>query len=218
MRLKCGEYSCNREGTQVPAGLVIAEYDGEGYSDSDREEARQEQAARALRCNVHVGAEKRRKWGTPVTYEPIANRADVRLLAEGRYKYLAELAAADREKRSNEQRKNAEARFAEEWKGWGKDEYIVQNDQSEYRSEHAGVRNLRVSPANNPNTRSWDSWEVCTEQSTRYEDLPHPVYVRLTKTGSMSPNEARALAKALTIMAERVEAANALVMQNVEVE
>ena len=215
MRLKCGEYSCSREGTQVPVGLTIGEY--ENYEEDERERARQEQAARALRCNVHVGAIKRSTWMRQ-EYEPIANRADVRLLAEGRYKYLADARAADAAKAEATRRENAERRFAEEWANWGKDEYTIANDTSEYRSENAGVRNLRVAPAKNVQARGWDTWEVSTEQSTRYADLPHPVYVRINRTGSMSPNEARALAKALTIMAERVEAANALVMQNVEVE
>lgn len=214
--LKCGDYGCRREGTQVPTGLVIGEY--EGFTPAEVEEARCEQAARALRCNVHVGAMKRQKWGTPQAYEPVANRADVRLLAEGHYARLAALKAAERAKNDAENRLNAERRFKEEWTGWGKDEYTVQNDQSEYRSEHAGVRNLRVSPAGSEKSRGWDTWEVTTEQTTRYEDLPHPVYVRINRTGSMSPNEARALAKALNLMAERVDAANALVMQNVEVE
>lgn len=215
MRLKCGEYSCNREGTQVPTGLVIGEF--EHYDEADREQSRQEQAARAIRCNVHVGAIKRSTYMRQ-EYEPIANRADVRLLAEARYKYLSDARAADAAKAEATRRENAERRFAEEWANWGKDEYTVQNDNSEYRTEHAGVRNLRVAPANNTQARGWDTWEVSTEQSTRYTDLPHPVYVRINRTGSMSPNEARALAKALTIMAERVEAANALVKQNVEVE
>lgn len=214
MRLKCGEYSCNREGKQVPVGLTIGEY--ENYDEADREPARQEQAARAIRCNVHVGAIKRSTWMRQ-EYEPIANRADVRLLAEGRYKYLADARAADLAKAEVTRRENAERRYAEEWKDWGKDEYTIQNDGSEYRTENAGVRNLLVSPAGNTQARGWSTWEIATDQSTRYEDLPHPVYVRITRTGSMSPNEARALAKALTVMAERVEAANALIMQNVEV-
>lgn len=211
--LKCGEYSCDREGKQVPVGLVIGEY--ENYGEPDREHARNEQAARALRCNVHVGAIKRSTWQRQ-TYEPIENRADVRLLAEGHYARLAALRAAERAKNDADNRKRAEERAAEEWAGWGEDQYTVENDTSEYRREHAGVRNVRVTPAGSEKTRGWDTWEVCTEQSTRYDDLPLPVYVRINRTGSLSPNEARALAKALTIMADRVDAANALIKQEVK--
>ena len=212
--LKCGEWQCSRTATQVPTGFVVLELVRNTLTDEEREEDRCMQAARALRCNVHVGAEKRRTYGGNKDWTPIAERADLRLLAEGHYRRVAEADQKVWAERQAEQRRKAEARFAEEWKDWGKDEYTIQNDSSEYPRENAGVKNLRVSGDGS----LFSGWDVATEQGTRFDDLPLPVYVRINRTGSMSPNEARALAKALNIMADRVDAANALIMQNNEVE
>jgi len=208
-RLKCGDYGCSRDGTQVPVGLVIKEFDDyPGTTPAEREEARREQAYRALRCNIHVGAAKRSSWRRE-EYEPLANRADVRALAEARtLELLKAKAVADNRAMVERQRKAVE-RYNEEWADYlrNRDFEVVEVKEDKYWGNDEW---FKVQPVDGG--RGWsDTYEVKCEASARADNLPSPRQVRVTSTGSFTPKQARAIAKALIMMANRVENENLMI-------
>lgn len=214
--MKCGDYSCHRQATQVPAGAIIREpYNAGNLTAEDIEYDRRQQAVRLIKCNRHVGAAKRTTYGGVKDWEPIEMRPDIYALATAHYEWVKAEEDKAATKRRAEARQKGEARYSEEWAGWGEDKYVVANQTDEYPRENAGVRNLTVR-AEGANPSIWNEWNITTEQSTRFDDLPMPVYVRVNRTGTMTPNEARALARALNLMADRVDAANSLIRQNAE--
>lgn len=197
LRIKCGNWSCTRDGAQVPVGLTIPESD---------EDERQEVARRAIRCNICVGGEKRRQWGRPQEYEPLSNRADVRLLAQAQMVANAKEQAAAAKKNADDRRVKSVEVYNETWK-----DYLSERDFTvqEHTEDHYSYteRLYKVVPVDG-GCRWSDTYEVKCEASGRYDDLPKPRMVRLTSTGSFTPKQARAIAKALIMMANRVENEN----------
>jgi hypothetical protein len=208
LRIKCGNWSCTRDGSQVPVGLVIGEFP-EAENDTEREECRQEQARRAIRCNICVGGEKRRQWGSPAKYEPLANRADVRLLAQAQMVTNAKAQAEAAKKNADDRRVKSVEAYNREWQDYlSNREFTVQEHTEDHYSYTE--RLFKVVPVDGGNRWS-DNYEVKCEASARYDDLPDPRLVRVTSTGSFTPKQARAIAKALIMMANRVENENLMI-------
>lgn len=195
--LECGEgWGCNRQATDLK-------------SDWDQSWMQKDEAGKyksGLVCGIHRGAAKRSakrtRWSAArpePTFIDVNTRPDLVtiILAERKANHEAEVA------RGNERRRiaalEAEARFAEGWVERSTEpEYIISKG-SERQSYRDNFREgYIVSP--NGNTSSWDSIGVDVEQDERN---PANVYIR--SNGRMSPNKARALAKALILAANMAD-------------
>ena len=188
--LECGEYRCTRVATQVDPGFVGSSYPFSGAGTPV------EKFARGLRCNIHVGANKRSRWVTPVDYVPVSGfpREVAGVLAdrlERRNKQNAD--------RDAQQRENAliyAARFAREWvERTEEPPYTV--ERGTYHSSYEGfyADGYRVFQ-DSKNADSWYTVQVKVEQRKN-----EPATVGVTSTGSWSPEQARAIARALMLAA-----------------
>lgn len=194
--IKCGDWSCSREATQLARPTY----------------RKGEPDAGDLRCNVHVGAIKRSMataYGTQYSIWPLGDWPSITALAakqaeedEARKRRNVELRRQEVELRRQEARADAVARTVKDWEDYDSEPTYRVGVSAEWDAQR-GVPALGIFIGDDkPNQ------QVRAVSVSRYDDLPSPLLISLSSMRSMTPAEARALAKALIIIAGNVEAAN----------
>ncbi len=186
--LECGEgWSCKRVADKVDENWADSWY-GEPVPAGKFQ--------RSLRCNIHIGAEKRQKYRKVATYVPASDFPEmVALILEARAKEHAEAIARGNAARA-ERALVEEAAFAQAWVERSTEApYSIAKSTDRMSYGEKWVEGYTVTRGDDLE-RNWNSQHIDVEQ-----DGKEPTFINMRSNGRMTPNKARAVAQALILAA-----------------
>jgi len=186
----------SREAKFVIDGTVIPEGD-----DLERQDA----AARSLKCGVCVGAAKRQRYGRQETFVPLAERADVRLLAEARVARLNAEEAAENAIRRAENEAKTEQEFASAWSFSSEPYFIIPQEIGSYSDS---LLSLEVKPLSAGRSGWGPGIEVKQKTVGWTDSRVFPAFIDARNLSRMTSDEARKIAEALNIAADFADKTN----------
>lgn len=205
--LKCGEWRCTN-----PAMKVNQYVDSRDYH--DREEGKPLTATlKGLRCNVHAGAIKRRKYYGNEVFP---------LTDEDRERLLKEQAAIDAERRAENEKRQAENAVKAEQRRreqWAEMDLPASHSLTEDTDRSVTAREEPIFTGQvwlgeeQPEHRYDYRWLQVEPTQRHYGVVPkgeeYPYVIRVMRGSNLTPNEARELAALLVESADKAEELNA---------
>ena len=156
------------------------------------------------RCSFHRKVEERRSYGS-VPYFSVTVDMVEKVNAE-LTRRRAEAAEARKVQDAENKRLHGE-RVAREWANLTAEGPTTYGIESKVEvSEWANRTDYEYAVARRDNGRT--DWSIIVRDVSRYDDIPEPVSIEVHRTGSLTPEEARALAIALTTAAMRADQLN----------
>lgn len=207
--LKCGNWKCHNEATGMPAHFEDTTLP---RIDVD---ARARFAAEAVRCGVHIGAEKRRIHGLrSEAYVPITDEVRALALAYHKEREEADERGKKEERLRNEQR--AQERTHQEWKELAEEpdytvQYIEDTRWSGTVTRKFAIFTSEVLEHSKEHDRPLVEYNPVADIEIKEDSddtFVRPSYVRLRVSSSGSAKLTRAIVEALTKAAEMVDAIN----------
>jgi hypothetical protein len=203
--LKCGEWRCTRYNSPVENWV-----DDRGYEERSKNQP-PTASLKNLRCNFHVGVNKRAKYSGREVF-PLTEKDRNRLLAEKTKVDAAEREAA--EQRAVEADNRAAQRHAEEWAFMDLPggHRIIATDRSLFTPGEPTFEG-KVWAGDEPQERIDNRWFTVQPSERHYGEAKPgerlwPYVIRVTRGANLSPNEARALAAALIEAADKADELN----------